>query len=206
MAFFGVFDGHSGRHAAEFAKVNLPFNVLRNPNFDTQKLLKQDSDVITDGYVKTDCDFLAVAEKDDYKSGTSSPLPSTLFFVLFQLFSLSSLPCSFDANLHWQLAKLGTTAVTLLLTDSHMIVSNVGDSEVSIRPFIIPINFFFFFKYLGYIYIYTYIFGCFLLYLLLYFFISLFLFVVVVCLYFKIGSFESWRAGGATFYSPQAAQ
>jgi serine/threonine protein phosphatase PrpC len=91
LAFFGVFDGHSGRHAAEFAKVNLPFNVLRNSNFDTEKLLKRENDVITEGYVKTDSDFLAVAEKDDYKSGT--------------------------------------TAVTLLLTDSHMVVSNVGDSE-----------------------------------------------------------------------------
>lgn len=91
MAFFGVFDGHTGRHAAEFAKVNLPFNVLRNPNFDIDKLLKDEHTAITDGFMKTDSEFLAVAEKDDYKSGT--------------------------------------TVVTLLLLESHLIVSNVGDSE-----------------------------------------------------------------------------
>jgi len=94
MAFFGVFDGHSGRHAAEFTKVVLPFNVLRNPSFDAHRLLKEgveSDEAIPDGFMKTDSDFLAVAEKNDFKSGT--------------------------------------TAVTLLLLDKHMIVSNVGDSE-----------------------------------------------------------------------------
>ncbi len=37
VAFFGVFDGHSGKLAAEYAKTHLPFNVLRHEKFSIPK-------------------------------------------------------------------------------------------------------------------------------------------------------------------------
>lgn len=95
MAFFGVFDGHSGKLAAEYTKTHLPYNVLRHASFDVTKLGSSDDagvrTAITEGYLKTDADFMAIAEKDGLKAGT--------------------------------------TAVTLLLLDEYMVISNVGDSE-----------------------------------------------------------------------------
>lgn len=95
MAFFGIFDGHLGRCAAEFTKANLPYNIFRHASFDANTLLAGDAtqvkEAIKGGYLKTDSDFMAIAEKEGYKSGT--------------------------------------TAVTLLLLDDYIVVSNVGDSE-----------------------------------------------------------------------------
>lgn len=75
MAFFGIFDGHLGRCAAEFTKANLPYNIFRHASFDANTLSGGDvvhvKEAIKGGYLKTDSDFLAVAEKDGLKSGNS---------------------------------------------------------------------------------------------------------------------------------------
>lgn len=73
MAFFGIFDGHLGRCAAEFTKANLPYNIFRHSSFDVKTLQSGDvvnvKEAIKGGYLKTDTDFLAVAEKEGFKSG-----------------------------------------------------------------------------------------------------------------------------------------
>ena len=43
VAFYGVFDGHGGRAAAEFLRENLMKNVIENENFmsDPERALKE---------------------------------------------------------------------------------------------------------------------------------------------------------------------
>lgn len=63
QAFFGVFDGHGGSKAAEFAADNLEKNVLA-------ELVRRDGDDIEEavkhGYLNTDTDFL----KEDFRGGS----------------------------------------------------------------------------------------------------------------------------------------
>ncbi|PON85447.1 Protein phosphatase [Trema orientale] len=63
QAFFGVFDGHGGSKAAEFAAENLEKNVLA-------ELVRRDGDDIEEavkhGYMNTDSDFL----KGDFRGGS----------------------------------------------------------------------------------------------------------------------------------------
>ncbi|XP_058075055.1 probable protein phosphatase 2C 25 [Magnolia sinica] len=63
QAFFGVFDGHGGTRAAEFAAVNLGKNIM-------DEVMKRGSDGMEDavksGYVTTDAEFL----KEDVRGGT----------------------------------------------------------------------------------------------------------------------------------------
>lgn len=80
MAFFGVFDGHSGDLAAEFTKTNLPYNIMTHKLFDVSKLGTDGGgefaksaegvrEAIMEGYLKTDADFMAIAQKDELKAG-----------------------------------------------------------------------------------------------------------------------------------------
>lgn len=64
-SFFGVYDGHSGRAAADFCKTNLAYNIFRDPSFD----ITDPSAAITAGYEKTDKDFLVIAQKEQIKAG-----------------------------------------------------------------------------------------------------------------------------------------
>ena len=63
QAFFGVFDGHGGSKAAEFAADNLEKNVLaelvRRDDCDVEEAVKH-------GYLNTDSDFL----KEDSRGGS----------------------------------------------------------------------------------------------------------------------------------------
>lgn len=63
QAFFGVFDGHGGAKAAEFAADNLEKNIL-------DEVMRRDDDEIEEavkhGYLNTDFDFL----KEDSRGGS----------------------------------------------------------------------------------------------------------------------------------------
>ena len=56
VAFYGVFDGHGGRAAAEFLRENLMKNVIENENFmsDPERALKE-------AFLRTDEDFYGAA-------------------------------------------------------------------------------------------------------------------------------------------------
>ncbi|OMP02443.1 phosphatase 2C (PP2C)-like protein [Corchorus olitorius] len=64
QAFFGVFDGHGGSKAAEFASKNLEKNII-----DEIVRIRDKSEVdeaVKEGYLKTDAEFL----KEDVSGGT----------------------------------------------------------------------------------------------------------------------------------------
>ncbi|GIX78372.1 protein phosphatase 1D [Caerostris darwini] len=72
-AFFGIFDGHGGKEAAQYAKNNLLDNII------TLKQFWQDDDemvlsAIRDGFLNT---HLAMWKEVDYWPKTASGLPST---------------------------------------------------------------------------------------------------------------------------------
>lgn len=65
QAFFGVFDGHGGAKAAEFAAKNLEKNVLN----ELERMADNETDfeqAIKHGYLTTDSDFL----KEDQRGGS----------------------------------------------------------------------------------------------------------------------------------------
>ncbi|XP_020268395.1 probable protein phosphatase 2C 2 [Asparagus officinalis] len=62
LAFFGIFDGHSGTKAAEFAADNLGKNIIT-------EIKRKDEDIekaVANGYMKTDAEFL----KEEAVSGS----------------------------------------------------------------------------------------------------------------------------------------
>ncbi|KAE9615142.1 hypothetical protein Lal_00048172 [Lupinus albus] len=63
MAFFGVFDGHGGAKAAEFAAKNLENNVLDEVIISDEEDMKE---AVKRGYLNTDSDFL----KEDLNGGS----------------------------------------------------------------------------------------------------------------------------------------
>lgn len=68
QAFFGVFDGHSGRKAAAFAAENIGQNILDamlRMEVETEDILEQ---AVRAGYLTTDAEFL----KQEIGSGTAS--------------------------------------------------------------------------------------------------------------------------------------
>jgi len=67
LAFFGVFDGHGGKKAADFAATNLHTFVFQSPNFKTDI-----KGAIKEGFDKTEADFLKIAEKHTLSDGTTA--------------------------------------------------------------------------------------------------------------------------------------
>jgi protein phosphatase 2C family protein 2/3 len=65
VAFYGVFDGHGGRAAAEFLRNNLMKNVVRNENFisDPERALKE-------AFFRTDQDFYEACEPGETSGST----------------------------------------------------------------------------------------------------------------------------------------
>ncbi|OIW04375.1 hypothetical protein TanjilG_32567 [Lupinus angustifolius] len=63
FAFFGVFDGHGGSRAAEFAAKNLKDNVLNEVSTTEEEDIQE---AVKRGYLNTDSDFL----KDDLNGGS----------------------------------------------------------------------------------------------------------------------------------------
>ncbi|XP_055811084.1 probable protein phosphatase 2C 2 [Solanum dulcamara] len=55
QAFFGVFDGHGGAKAAEFAAMNLGWNVLNEVSLRSEEGLEE---AVREGYLTTDAEFL----------------------------------------------------------------------------------------------------------------------------------------------------
>ncbi|EGC40446.1 hypothetical protein DICPUDRAFT_96246 [Dictyostelium purpureum] len=101
--FFGVFDGHNGKIAAEYCRTSLPFEIYthlaetqKRHSLHTSKDIPDQlyMDTIKDGYLATDHSFLEYARKEDKKAGT--------------------------------------TAATVILLRDRIIVSNCGDTEVII--------------------------------------------------------------------------
>ncbi|XVF46235.1 hypothetical protein PTKIN_Ptkin03bG0011000 [Pterospermum kingtungense] len=64
QAFFGVFDGHRGAKAAEFAAQNLEKNILDEVTRIRDKTSVEEA--VKEGYLKTDAEFL----KEDVAGGT----------------------------------------------------------------------------------------------------------------------------------------
>lgn len=66
QAFFGIYDGHGGAKAAEFAAQNLEKNVLeeviRSSDIDEDGI----EEAVKNGYLTTDSEFL----KEDVKGGS----------------------------------------------------------------------------------------------------------------------------------------
>ncbi|KAM9971682.1 hypothetical protein ACTFIW_011665 [Dictyostelium discoideum] len=100
--FFGVFDGHNGKIAAEYSRINLPYEIFNsfikinkvgnsanNNNNNVDDLCLE---AIKQGYLNTDKYFLDYAESDNKKAGT--------------------------------------TVATVILERERFIVSNAGDTEV----------------------------------------------------------------------------
>lgn len=63
QAFFGVFDGHGGAKAAEFAANNLGSNIMKEV---TRRREEEIEEAVKDGYLTTDAEFL----KDGASGGT----------------------------------------------------------------------------------------------------------------------------------------
>ncbi|KYR02224.1 protein phosphatase 2C [Tieghemostelium lacteum] len=66
--FFGVFDGHNGKIAAEYSKINLPYLIYNSNNSNNNEPIDQS---IKTGYNQTDKYFLEMAEREDKKAGTT---------------------------------------------------------------------------------------------------------------------------------------
>jgi serine/threonine protein phosphatase PrpC len=67
VSYFAVFDGHAGSLAAEYAKVQLHANIIKQQNlYDNVK------EAIREGYRITDDRFIKHAQKEDFQSGTTA--------------------------------------------------------------------------------------------------------------------------------------
>lgn len=62
QAFFGVFDGHGGAAAADFASINLEKNIMN----EVLKGCDEIEEAVKEGYLATDSEFL----KKDIRGGT----------------------------------------------------------------------------------------------------------------------------------------
>lgn len=65
QAFFGVFDGHGGAKAAEFAANNMDRNIMKEV---TRRCKEEIEEAVKDGYLTTDAEFL----KEGASGGTCS--------------------------------------------------------------------------------------------------------------------------------------
>lgn len=66
-AFFGVYDGHGGKRASDFASTILHHHILTNDHFHTDLKL-----AIREGFQRTEQEFLDIARKDNMGDGTTA--------------------------------------------------------------------------------------------------------------------------------------
>jgi protein phosphatase 1L len=66
VCFFGVFDGHSGRRACEFARDNLPAQLLAELH------KSEPEDALRRAFLKTDEEFLKIAHKEGLYDGSTA--------------------------------------------------------------------------------------------------------------------------------------
>ncbi len=66
MCFFGVFDGHSGRRACEYARDNLPRQV------HTELSKAEPDEALRRAFLKTDEEFLKIANKEGLGDGSTA--------------------------------------------------------------------------------------------------------------------------------------
>jgi serine/threonine protein phosphatase PrpC len=66
-AFFGVYDGHGGKRASDFASTILHHHILANAHFQTDLKL-----AIREGFQRTEQEFLDIARKDNMGDGTTA--------------------------------------------------------------------------------------------------------------------------------------
>jgi serine/threonine protein phosphatase PrpC len=64
--FFGVFDGHTGRLAAEYTRTHLAVNIAQHPLFATDLVT-----AITESYLETDRRFMRIAMRDSLRDGST---------------------------------------------------------------------------------------------------------------------------------------
>mmetsp|Transcript_14116 Transcript_14116/g.19656 ORF Transcript_14116/g.19656 Transcript_14116/m.19656 type:complete len:492 (+) Transcript_14116:302-1777(+) len=67
QSFYGVYDGHSGRAAAEFCRIHLHINILNDSMF-----AENPAAAFRNGYLKTNTEFIALASKESNTSGTTA--------------------------------------------------------------------------------------------------------------------------------------
>eukprot|EP01133_Synstelium_polycarpum_P007287 gene7287-8469_t len=65
QAFVGVFDGHNGKMAAEYVRTNLAYEIYRREAFSS------DTEALSRAYCSVDASFLALAEREEKKAGTT---------------------------------------------------------------------------------------------------------------------------------------
>lgn len=66
FSFFGLYDGHSGKIAADYTRGHLHFNIVRDSNFPTDIRA-----AITQAFNKTNYDFNQIAKEKEINSGTT---------------------------------------------------------------------------------------------------------------------------------------
>ncbi|KAH7857652.1 hypothetical protein Vadar_015014 [Vaccinium darrowii] len=101
--FFGVYDGHGGRKAAEFVAENLHSNILKMLENRTGNEATEEA--VRDGYLKTDQEFLKLSDGNTSNSGDRS---------------------SYGQRTIWGLGS-GACCVTALIEKNEIVISNVGD-------------------------------------------------------------------------------
>jgi protein phosphatase 1D len=118
-AFFGIFDGHGGREAAQFAKEHLMDFIVKQKNFWSER----DEDVlraITDGFLATHNAMWSVVGRCPSPPFTSVPVLIVSVFVAETWPRTSSgLP-----------STSGTTASVAFIRRGRIYVGHVGDSGI----------------------------------------------------------------------------
>jgi serine/threonine protein phosphatase PrpC len=137
-SLFAVFDGHGGSWCSEFLKQNFVPTFLRSPAMIKYRALKKKgpqsrSDVkgiqlLKEAFVHTfqqlDKDFYTESQKVDWKK--RQPVNTEKNQEICSSSSSASVELS-------PAERSGSTAVVVLLTPSHMIAANVGDSRAILR-------------------------------------------------------------------------
>ncbi|KAI5068294.1 hypothetical protein GOP47_0016639 [Adiantum capillus-veneris] len=161
VGLFGVFDGHNGAEASEYASTCLP-HMLRHHTWSILMLESNHAggDICLEpesaGGDLRDPSFLCVNERlwQRFTSGYEKMFfgncedtqLSTCWYraVLKEAISrsLADLDSALRKNFNKKVHQSGTTAVVVLKVDSHLLVANIGDSQAFICSSFISADFF----------------------------------------------------------------
>jgi len=105
IAFFGLYDGHVGKIAAEYTRAHLHLNIARNLGFNTNT--ENTFSCIHNGFLKTSDNFNKIAKKHTISAG------STAVIIFLKRDSL------YIANVGDSEAVLCRNGIAVILTNSH---------------------------------------------------------------------------------------
>ena len=121
QAYIGVFDGHGGKEAAEYACQHLWETIQNQPKFQTRNI-DTVKEGISDAYLELHETMLA-------NRGKNKPI---LMIYLRKCYSPLHSLASWKPHWTGNLSTAGTTASTVIFRKSHIFVANVGDSTAVI--------------------------------------------------------------------------